>query len=212
MPDHRRLTMMFARLALLAVFTLVAAPLSAQRPAATPAPRRATPQPAPRQQPAQAAGSPRVVAQRVLNALSARDAVAFARDVHPQEMVTFRNGLLPMIRQAAAANKQADVVRFFPGTKSVGEIEKLSVERFFVGYLQGVFQRMEAAGNVRLTNTVLGDVAEGDSLSHIVYRARITQGPNERVDMAVLTLKRSPGGWKIFLPGDFTAMGRAGGQ
>ena len=117
-----------------------------------------------------------------------------------------------MLRQAAAANKQAEVVRFFPGAKSVAEIEKLSVERFFIGYLQGVFQRMEAAGNVRLTNTVLGEVAEGDTLSHIVYRARITQGRNERVDMAVLTLKKSPGGWKIFLPGDFTAMGRAANQ
>ena len=193
-------------LILAAALVIGAAPLHAQRAApARPAPVRA---PAP----AQAAGSPRAVAQRVLNALSSRDAAAFARDVHPQEMANFREGLLPMLRQAAAANKQAEVVRFFPGAKSVAEIEKLSVERFFIGYLQGVFQRMEAAGNVRLTNTVLGEVAEGDTLSHIVYRARITQGRNERVDMAVLTLKKSPGGWKIFLPGDFTAMGRAANQ
>jgi len=59
---------------------------------------------------------------------------------------------------------------------------------------------------------VLGEVAEGDTLSHVVYRARLTQGANQRVDMAVLTLKKSPGGWKIFLPGDFTAMGRAANQ
>jgi len=200
--------MVVFRFALAASLILGAAPLAAQRP--TPA-RPAPPRPSAPSS-AQAPGSPRAVAQRVLNALGNRDAAAFARDVHPQEMANFREGLLPMLRQAAAANKQAEVVRFFPGTKSVADIEKLSVERFFIGYLQGVFQRMEAAGNVRLTNTVLGEVAEGDTLSHVVYRARLTQGANQRVDMAVLTLKKSPGGWKIFLPGDFTAMGRAANQ
>ena len=200
--------MVVLRFALAAALACGAAPLAAQRPTpARPAPARP---PAPTS--AQAPGSPRIVAQRVLNALSSRDAAGFARDVHPQEMANFREGLLPMLRQAAAANKQAEVVRFFPGTKSVADIEKLSVERFFIGYLQGVFQRMEAAGNVRLTNTVLGEVAEGDTLSHVVYRARLSQGTNQRVDMAVLTLKKSPGGWKIFLPGDFTAMGRAANQ
>jgi len=200
--------MVVFRFAFAAALILGAAPLAAQRP--TPA-RPAPPRPSAPSS-AQAPGSPRAVAQRVLNALGNRDAAAFARDVHPQEMANFREGLLPMLRQAAAANKQAEVVRFFPGTKSVADIEKLSVERFFIGYLQGVFQRMEAAGNVRLTNTVLGEVAEGDTLSHVVYRARLTQGANQRVDMAVLTLKKSPGGWKIFLPGDFTAMGRAANQ
>ena len=195
--------MIVARTVVCVLLAVSAGPLAAQRPAAPAPARRAV---------APAAGSPRIVAQRVLNALSGRDAAAFARDVHPQEMVNFRNGLLPMIRQAAAANKQAEVVRFFPGAKSVTDIEKLSVDRFFIGYLQGVFQRMEAAGNVRLVNTVLGEVAEGDTLTHVVYRARIIQGANERIDMAVLTLKRSPGGWKIFLPGDFTAMGRQAAQ
>ena len=71
-------------LILAAALVIGAAPLHAQRAApARPAPVRA---PAP----AQAAGSPRAVAQRVLNALSSRDAAAFARDVHPQEMANFR--------------------------------------------------------------------------------------------------------------------------
>ena len=57
-----------------------------------------------------------------------------------------------------------------------------------------------------ITNSVIGEVLEGDALAHIVYRARIASPKESVANVTVLSLRRSPGGWKALLDGDLQGL------
>jgi hypothetical protein len=184
--NHRSLA---GTAALLSALLLGAAsPLSAQR--QTPAP-----------------GSARAVAQRTLAALAARDPEAFAREVSPQDLATFRAQLLPGVEKAMGGAQRAQAAAMFAPARSYAEIEKLPAERLFALYLGAVMKRVGSAGPLQVSNTILGDVAEGDSLVHTVYRQRVRSGSSTANNVSILTLRRTPGGWKVVLEAAQLGMG-----
>ena len=168
------------------------------------------PLPAQQSRPQARAGSPRAVAERVLASLARKDADAFTADVHPEALVAFRSNVVRILEQSATPDQRAQGLQFFGGAKSIDELRKLPADRVFSAYMRGVFARMSARGPVQVTNSIVGEVAEGESLVHVVYRARVTQGGQSVVNVAVLTLRRTPGGWKAQLEGDL--QGLAGPQ
>lgn len=166
----------------------------------------ASPLVAQRQAPA-APGSPRAVAQRTLAAQAARNAEAFAREVNPQDLAVFRAQLLPTIQKALAGEKRAQALAMFAPAKTYAEIQKLPAERVYALYLGAVMRRVGSAGPLQVTNTILGEVPEGDSLVHVVYRQRVRSGSSGANNVAVLTLRRTPGGWKVVLDAGQAGMG-----
>ena len=146
-----------------------------------------------------APGSPRAVAQRTLAAQAARNPEAFAREVSPQDLAAFRAQLLPGIQKALAGENRAKALAMFAPAKTYAEIEKLPAERVYALYLGAVMKRVGSAGPLQVTNTLLGEVAEGDSLVHVVYRQRVRSSSSGANNVAVLTLRRTPGGWKVVL-------------
>lgn len=163
-----------------------------------------------RQAPA-APGSARAVAQRTLAAQAARNPEAFAREVSPQDLAAFRAQLLPGIQKALAGDNRAQALAMFAPAKTYAEIEKLPAERIYALYLGAVMRRVGSAGPLQVTNTVLGEVPEGDSLVHVVYRQRVRSGSSGANNVAVLTLRRTPGGWKVVLEAGQAGMGAAQG-
>ena len=153
-----------------------------------------------------AAGSPRAVAQRVLGALASRSAAGFVRDMHPEALAAFKSGVVRGLSQVTAAEDKAEAEKFFQGDETFDQLSAMSAERFFTAYMGGVFQRMRAEGDVRVNYAVLGDVPEGNNLVHVVYRGRITAGDQTLSDVDILTLRRSPGGWKALLSGELRAL------
>jgi hypothetical protein len=165
----------------------LAAPLSAQRAAAP--------------------GSARAVAQRTLVALAARNADGFAREASPQDLAAFRTQLLPTLRKAMDGKQRPEVLAMFAPAKSYEEIEKIPAERLFAVYLGAVMKRVASAGPLQVQNTILGEVPEGDSLVHVVYRQRVTSGASSANNVAILSLRRTPGGWKVVLEAGQLGMG-----
>ena len=147
-------------------------------------------------------GSARAVAERVLGALSRKDAVAFARDVHPDAIGGFRNNVIQVLEQSPTPEQRAQGLRFFGGARSLDEFKSLPADQVFVAYMRHVFEQMNAAGNLQVTNTILGEVPEGGALMHVVYRARVVSAGGSISNVAVLSLRRSPAGWKALLSGD----------
>ncbi|HEU4799478.1 MAG TPA: hypothetical protein VFS94_02480 [Gemmatimonadales bacterium] len=152
------------------------------------------------------AGSPRAVAQRVLGALASRNAAGFGRDMHPEALAAFKSGVVRGLSQVTAAGDKAEAEKFFQGDETFDQLSSMSAARFFTAYMGGVFQRMRDEGNVRVDYAVLGEVPEGNNLVHVVYRGRITAGDQTMSDVDILTLRRSPGGWKALLSGELRAL------
>lgn len=156
-------------------------------------------------QPARA-GTPRAVAERVLASLARKDADAFTRDVHPEAIAAFRANVVRILEQSATPDQRAQGLKFFGGARSVDELKKMPAERVFVAYMRGVFGRMPAGTELRITNSVIGEVLEGDALAHIVYRSRVASPKESVANVTVLSLRRSPGGWKALLDGDLQGL------
>lgn len=152
------------------------------------------------------AGSPRAVAERVLASLARKDADAFTRDVHPEAIAAFRTNVVRILEQSATPDQRAQGLRFFGGARSLDELKKMPAERVFVAYMRGVFGRMPSAPELRITNAVIGEVLEGDALAHIVYRSRVASPKESVANVTVLSLRRSPGGWKALLDGDLQGL------
>jgi len=181
--------MMHRSLAGLVVVSLaLAAPVSAQRATAAP-------------------GSARAVALRTLTALAARNADGFAREASPQDLAAFRAQLLPNLKQAIEGKQRAEALAMFAPAKSYEEIEKIPPERLFALYLGAVMKRVASAGPLDVQNTILGEVPEGDSLVHVVYRQRVRSGASSANNVAILSLRRTPGGWKVVLEAGQLGMG-----
>lgn len=178
---HRSLT------GIVVLAAVLAAPVSAQR-AAPP-------------------GSARAVAQRTLAALAGRNADGFAREASPQDLAAFRAQLLPNLKQAMDGKQRAEVLAMFAPAKSYEEIEKIPSERLFALYLGAVMKRVASAGPLQIQNTILGEVAEGDSLTHVVYRQRVKSGASSANNVMLLSLRRTPGGWKVVLEAGQLGMG-----
>lgn len=155
---------------------------------------------------AQGAGSPRAVAERVLGALASRNATAFVSDMHPEALAAFKSGVVRGLSQVTAAEDKAEAENFFQGSEKFDQLSSMPADRFFSAYMGGVFQRMRQEGDVRVNYAVLGEVPEGTNLVHVVYRGRITAGDRSLSDVDILTLRRSPGGWKALLSGELRAL------
>lgn len=166
----------------------LAAPVSAQRAAAPP-------------------GSAKAVAQRTLAALAARNADGFAREASPQDLAAFRAQLLPNLKRAMDGKQRPEVLAMFAPAKSYEEIEKIPSERLFALYLGAVMKRVASAGPLQIQNTILGEVPEGDSLVHVVYRQRVKSGASSANNVTLLSLRRTPGGWKVVLEAGQLGMG-----
>ena len=152
------------------------------------------------------AGSPRAVAERVLASLARKDADAFTRDVHPEAIAAFRTNVVRILEQSATPDQRAQGLKFFGGARSLDELKKMPPERVFAAYMRGVFGRMPAAPELRITNSVIGEVLEGDALAHIVYRSRVASARESVANVTVLSLRRTPGGWKALLDGDLRGL------
>ncbi len=152
------------------------------------------------------AGTPRAVAERVLASLARKDAEAFTRDVHPEAIAAFRANVVRILEQSATPDQRAQGLKFFGGARSLDELKKMPAERVFLAYMRGVFGRMPAAPDLRITNAIIGEVLEGDSFAHVVYRSRVASPKESVTNVTVLSLRRSPGGWKAQLDGDLQGL------
>jgi hypothetical protein len=99
----------------------------------------------------------------------------------------------------------------FARVETLQELEALSPEEAFARWLEGHELKPENYDDGRpplALRTILGAVAEGDSVVHVVYRIHTDVGRYGRTnETEVMTAKRSPAGWRVLINKDLSMVG-----
>lgn len=159
------------------------------------------------QQPGGAAEAPESVATRYGAALRGGDWHAVARLMHPTAVAQFRSLFTPIV--AADSSGQAAQALF--GVASAAEVAKLPDAEMFArlfGTLaekQPGFREMMSGS----TMTVIGHVAEGPDVAHVVYRLHMSMGGMSIDKTDVLSMRRTGQTWGVLLSADLQGLAAA---
>ena len=102
----------------------------------------------------------------------------------------------------------------FAGVDNLLQLEVLTPLQFFAAWLAGTknLKPDEQAAGPRIvvpSRTVIGELIEGDSIAHVVYR-RVPSPPGDNDQgVKVITLRRYDGVWKLFPNDDMIQAGRS---
>ncbi len=83
------------------------------------------------------------------------------------------------------------------GIQTAAELETLTPAQIAARALEVLFARAPA----EITRTWLGVVSEGDDHAHAVYRARFPSVPGDEGSVGILSMRRTPSGWRVLWDG-----------
>lgn len=154
--------------------------------------------------------TPADVAYRILHAQRQQEVDTLAALMHSEAVSEFKSLLAP----AVVADTAGDVVRKFFDVGSAGEYEALDDRAVFRRFVRNLYQEIPALRGVlsTLSGSVVGTVAEGDTLRHVVYRTTVGSQGLGVVETQVLTLKLDEGEWRAVLPMELRRIGRMFGD
>ncbi|HUO53035.1 MAG TPA: hypothetical protein VMT93_10975 [Gemmatimonadaceae bacterium] len=102
----------------------------------------------------------------------------------------------------------------FAGVDNLLQLEVLTPAQFFAAWLAGTknLKKEDLAAAPRIvipTRTIFGEVMEGDSVAHVLYR-RVPSPPGDPDQgVKLITLRRYDGVWKIYPNDDMILAGRS---
>lgn len=156
---------------------------------------------------------PEAVLREAYARMRAGDWNAAAEAFDPAALARFRALLEPLFVAASAPadaeargqeNRDAMMLMLlFAPAKSVEEVRALSDRELFARLMRGT---MSLAGAELDEQVILGNVAEGRDLVHVVTRntARMDQTTVSKVE--AVTLQRTPQGWRLALTGEIEGL------
>ncbi len=146
--------------------------------------------------------SPETVATEAYARMRAGDWAAAAEAFDPEALRGFRGMFLPLLE-----GKGGDglAVAFFGEGKTAAEVAKMSDSEFFAGFIRSVAGGL--GGMVSLgEQQILGGVPEGANRTHLVVRARAEAMGMRITQMEVVTLNRTPQGWRLAMSGEMEGL------
>ena len=155
---------------------------------------------------------PEDVVREWTDALKATDFAKMAAVMHPEALAEFKEILLPVMQgfQESIAQDTSGVAQVPDSLKQqLQGISELAPEQF---YPQAMTVLTSIVPDLRqslgdLNSTVLGSVAEGDSLTHVVRRTQASYMGQQMIsDVDVVSVKRSNGNWRILLTGNIRGL------
>jgi hypothetical protein len=154
-----------------------------------------------------AAETPEQAVQAYMAALKAEGMIAAPRYVHPDELVRFKEMLMPLVRREASGGKREFTDAVFGSNTPIEEIEKISGVEFMTALMKLVGDKL---GAIEFTSVdTLGSVQEREVV-HVVTRVGVSgpQGLKMR-QMEVVSVKSLGGEWKLMLSGELEGMAAA---
>lgn len=126
-----------------------------------------------------------------------------AETFDPAALKQFREMLGPLIEGPVG---EGMVGTFYGAGKTAADVRKLNDAAFFAGFMKTL-----AGGiGVSLKNQeILGSVPEGADRLHLVTRASVEAMDIRMTQMEVVTMNRTPQGWRLALSGKFDGMAQA---
>jgi hypothetical protein len=151
--------------------------------------------------------SPQQVATRFVEAMRSGDWNGMATLMHPGALRQMRD-ILGVLLDAPNAD---DVRQQLLGVTTIVEARALSDTALFAALMRATMQRDASLADVLKSSQVefLGQVDEGSDTTHVVYRMAMTIEGTPITRMDVMSLARSPHGWRGLLKGDISALGAA---
>jgi hypothetical protein len=151
--------------------------------------------------------APQQVTSRFVAAMRAGDWHGMAVLMHPDALRQMRE-LLAALFEAPNAD---DVRQQLLGVTTLAEARAMSDTAVFAAVMRVMGERDAGLAAVLRSAQVeiLGRVDEGRDTTHVVYRMAMTVEGTPITRMDVMTLARSPDGWRGLLKGDLSALGAA---
>jgi hypothetical protein len=143
---------------------------------------------------------PEAVAAEAYARMQAGDWVGASETFDPQALRGFREMFAPLLQEPTGDAMAAGL--FGAGT-TAAELAKMSDAEFFAGFVR----KTTGGLGVSLSGQqILGAVPEGDSRVHLVTRTRAEAMGVRMTGMEVVTLNRTPQGWRLAMSGEMEGM------
>jgi hypothetical protein len=153
--------------------------------------------------PAQTAETPEQVTDRFIAAMRAADWNGMASLMHQNALKEMRQLLSGVFEAPNAGPIRQQLL----GVTTVQQAQALSDTAVFASLMRTTTQDADVAELLRSAKVqVLGHVNEGPDTVHVVYRMAMTINGIPITKMDVMSLARSPVGWRGLLKGDVTAL------
>lgn len=164
--------------------------------------------------------TPEQVAAEAYARMKAGDWEGAAETFDPKALASFRSMMQPLMdamtgaapakddvsRRAAAAGAEMFLAILFSPATSMEEVKALSDAE----YLGRVMKNATGLSGVKLDDQqILGAVAEGPDTVHLVTRTRASAEGITVTEMEVITLNRTPAGWRLAMSGEMTGLAEA---
>lgn len=158
--------------------------------------------------PAEGGKSPEAVAARALSALKESRIADFGRAMHPEALKQLKSTLLAVVDAAEEKERVDEILSLFKDAESAADLRKLDDVAFFTAFFEGAMEKQPRLRNALrgMTLDVIGHVAEGADVIHVVYRGTVTQGEVKVSKMSVMSLKANGDDWGMLLTGDIENM------
>lgn len=126
-----------------------------------------------------------------------------AETFDPAALERFRGMMAPILEGPVG---EAMATMFFGKGKTGRDLAKMSDTAFFSGFMRNV----SGVGGAKLQGQqILGSVPEGTDRQHLVTRATAEAMGVRMTQMEVVTLNRTPQGWRLALSGELEGMAQA---
>src|SRR5882762_7660604 len=153
--------------------------------------------------PAQTAETPEQVTERFVAAMRAADLQGMASLMHQNALKEMRNLLAGVFEAPNAGPIRQQLL----GVTTLEQSRALSDTAVFASLMRMTMQDADVAELLKSAKVqVLGHVNEGADTVHVVYRMVMTINGIPITKMDVMSLARSPVGWRGLLKGDFSAL------
>ncbi len=153
--------------------------------------------------PTQNAETPEQVTERFITAMRAADWQGMAALMHPNALKEMRQLLAGVFEAPNGGPMRQQLL----GVTTVQQAKALSDTAVFASLMRMTTQDADVAELLRTAKVqVLGHVNEGADTVHVVYRMAMTVNGIPITRMDVMSLARSPVGWRGLLKGDVSAL------
>ena len=151
----------------------------------------------------QTAETPEQVTDRFLTAMRAADWQGMAALMHQNALKQMRQLLAGLLEAPNGGPMRQQLL----GVTTVQQAKALSDTAVFASLMRMTTQDADVAELLRTAKVqVLGHVNEGADTVHVVYRMAMTVNGIPVTKMDVMSLARSPVGWRGLLKGDVSAL------
>lgn len=145
--------------------------------------------------------TPESVAVGLSEAYQQSDYERAAALMHPDALRDLQTVLVEV------ATAEPNFAQVFTGAATAEEVAALDSEEVYVRFINAVLKIQPDVADAlgTLNSTVIGTVAEGDTLAHVLTRGTFSISGASVTKMQVLTVRSYDGEWRAELSGDISA-------